>query len=75
MYLVYLLPVFPQLLQPPDCVISITVNSPEISYIAYTRMLFPFYQYVVYLVVSLPIRIGPGVFIKVSVRKHRALNI
>jgi len=34
----------------------------------------PIYQYVVNLVVSLTIRGGPGVFVNVPVREHRALN-
>jgi len=34
----------------------------------------PVYQYVINLVVSLPIRRGPGVFMNVLVREHRALN-
>jgi hypothetical protein len=34
----------------------------------------PIYQYVIDLIVSLPIRRGPGVFMNVSVRKHSALN-
>jgi len=34
----------------------------------------PIYQYVVNLVVSLTIRGGPGVFMNVPVREHRALN-
>jgi hypothetical protein len=48
-------------------VISLTVSSPDISYIEYTRMPALIYQYVTNLVVSLPIR-------NVSVREHRALN-
>ena len=34
----------------------------------------PIYQYVNNLVVSLPIRRGPGVFMKVLVQEHCALN-
>jgi len=34
----------------------------------------PIYQYVINLVVSLTIRGGPGVFVNVPVREHRALN-
>jgi len=34
----------------------------------------PVYQYVINLVVSLPIRRGPGVIMNVLVQKHRALN-
>jgi hypothetical protein len=37
-------------------------------------MPFPIYQYVINLVVSLPIRGGPGVFMNASVGEHRALN-
>jgi hypothetical protein len=48
-------------------VISITVSSPDRSYIEYTRMTAPVCQYMITLVVSLPIR-------NVSVREHRALN-
>jgi len=51
-------------------VISITVNSPGRSYIEYIQMASSVYQYVISLVVSLPIRRGPGLFMKVSVRKH-----
>jgi len=55
-------------------VISITISSTEASYIYYARMPSPVYQYVIDLVVSLPIRRGPGVLMGVSVREHRALN-
>jgi len=34
----------------------------------------PIYQYVISLVVSLPIRRGPGVLMNASVREDRALN-
>jgi len=34
----------------------------------------PIYQYVINLVVSLPIRRGSGVLMNVSVQEHRALN-
>jgi hypothetical protein len=34
----------------------------------------PIYQYVVYLVMSLPIRRGPGVLMNVPVLEHHALN-
>jgi hypothetical protein len=71
--LVYLLPIFPLLLQPPD-VISITVISPEIPYIGYPGMPSPVYQHVINLIVSLPIRTGPGELMNVSVREHRAVN-
>jgi len=53
-------------------VIIITVSSPERSYIERTRMPAPIYQYVISMVVSLPIRKGPGLFI--SVGELRALN-
>jgi len=55
-------------------VISITVSSPETSYIYCTRMLSHIYQYVITLDVSLPITRGPGVLMNVSVQEHRALN-
>jgi hypothetical protein len=54
--------------------ISIIVSSSERSYIEYTRMPFPAYQYVINLVVSFPIRRGPGVLMDVSVWEHPALN-
>ena len=34
----------------------------------------PVYQYVIDLIVSLPIRRGPAVFMNVSVQEHRAIN-
>jgi len=34
----------------------------------------PIYQYMINLVVSLPIGRGPGVFIDVLVQEHRAFN-
>jgi len=37
-------------------------------------MQFPVYQYVINLVVSLPIRRGPGVFMNVSEQERRALK-
>ena len=46
--------------------ISISVSSSERLYIEYTRMSSPIYQYVIHLVVSLPIRRGPGVFMNVQ---------
>jgi hypothetical protein len=55
-------------------VFSITVSFPERSYIEYTRMPSHIYQYVINLVVSIPIRIGPGMFINVLVREHYALH-
>ena len=54
--------------------ICITLSSPETSHIQYTRLPPPSYQYVVNLVVCLTIRGGPGVFMNVPVREHRALN-
>jgi len=38
------------------------------------NLYYPIYQYVVNLVVSLTIKGGPGVFMNVPVREHRALN-
>jgi len=55
-------------------VISKTVSSPERLHIEYTCRPFPIYQYVTNLVVSLPIRRGPGVFMNVSVWENCALN-
>jgi len=55
-------------------VIRIIVSSPERSYIEYTRIPPPIYQYVISLVVGLPIRRGPGVFMNVSVWEHHVLN-
>jgi len=55
-------------------VFGITVSFPERSYIEYTRMSSSIYQYVIKLVVSLPIRRGPGVLTNVSVWEHHALN-
>jgi hypothetical protein len=55
-------------------VFGITVSSPEISYIEYTRMSPPIYQYVMNLFVILPIRSGPGVLMNVSVEEHCVLN-
>jgi len=46
---------------------SITVSSPERLYIKNTEMPSPIYQYVINLVVNLPIWRGPGVFVKVLV--------
>ena len=54
--------------------IGIIVRSPESLYIEYTRMPSPVYQYVINLVVSIPVRRGPGVLMKVSVREHPALK-
>jgi len=68
----YLLPVFPYLLQPP--VISNTVSSHERSHIEYIRMSSPVYQYVINLGVSLPFRIVPWVLMKVSVWEHRSFK-
>jgi len=58
--ILYLLPIFP-LHCNHQTVISIIFSSPERSYIECTRMPSPTYQYVIYLVVILPIRRGPGV--------------
>ena len=58
-----------------NTVISITVSFSKTLYISYTRMPSPLYQYVNNLVVSLPIRRGPGVLTHVLVREHRELNI
>jgi len=55
-------------------VISITVSSAERSYMVYTRMPFPIYQYVIILVVSLRMWKGRSLFMNVPVREHRALN-
>ena len=55
-------------------VISITASSPETSNIQYTRMPSPIYQHVIDLVVSLPIRRGPGVLMNVSMEEYHALN-
>ena len=55
-------------------VIRITFSYPERSYIQCTRMPSPVYQYVITLVVSLPIKRGPGVIMKVSMRKNCALT-
>jgi len=57
---------FPDFLND-QIVISITFSSPDRSYIEYTRIPAPVYQYVINLVVSLPVR-------NISVREHRALN-
>ena len=51
--------------------ISITISSPESSYILYSIMPSPVYQYVINMVVSLPIRRGPAVLMDVSVEEHR----
>jgi len=50
-----------------DLVISILVSASETIYIEYSRMPSHFYQHVINVVVSLPIRVGPGVFMNVSV--------
>jgi hypothetical protein len=55
-------------------VISITVSFAERSYFEYTRMLSPIYHHVINLVVVLPIRRGPEVFINVSAQEYRALH-
>jgi len=55
-------------------VIGVTVSFPERQYIVNTLMPSPVYQYVINLVVSLTIRIGPGVFINVEVSEHSSCN-
>jgi len=55
-------------------VFSVTVNSPERTLIEYIRMLSSIYQHASNLIVSLPIRRGQDVFMKASVREHRALS-
>ena len=55
-------------------VISTTVSSLEGWYIEDPRRPYPICQYVIILVVSLPIRRSPCVFMNVSVREHLALN-
>jgi len=55
-------------------VISITFISSERSYMDYTRMPSLIYRYLINLVVSFPIRSGPGVFMNVSVRVNCAFN-
>jgi len=55
-------------------VISITVSPPERSYMGYTRMPFPIYQYVIILFVSLRIWKCRSLFMNVPVREHRAFN-
>jgi hypothetical protein len=55
-------------------VVNITLNSPERSYIEYTGMPSAICQYVINLVVSLPIRRGPGVFMYVLWWEHCVLN-
>jgi hypothetical protein len=55
-------------------VFSITVSSPERSFIKCTQMPSPLYQYVIHPVVNLPIRRGPRVLMNVSVREHGALK-
>ena len=54
--------------------VSITVSNLETSYIYNIQMPSPIYLYVISLVVSLPIRRGPGVLMNVSVGKHCAVN-
>jgi hypothetical protein len=54
--------------------IGFTIRSPEISYIEYTRILFPVYQYVINLAGSLPIRRGSSALMNVSVQEYHALN-
>jgi hypothetical protein len=54
--------------------IRITVSSPDRSYIEYTQTLSSIYQYVINLVVSLPIRRGPGVLTNVWMLEHFELR-
>jgi hypothetical protein len=54
--------------------ISITVISPEGTYIEYSQMPSPSCQYVINLVVILPIWKGSGEFLKVSVPEHGVLH-
>ena len=66
----YLLPIIPKSCNQ-HLVTSITVSSPETSYVHYIRMLSPVYQYLFSLVLSFLIRICPGVLKNVSVPEHR----
>jgi len=59
-------------LQPPDSD-QYHSHSPERSHIEYTQIPSPIYQYVISLLVSLPIRRGPGELVNVSVQEHRAV--
>ena len=54
--------------------ISIIGSIPEKSYIEYTQMESPVPQYVINLVVSLPMGRSPGVFMNVSVLENLAVN-
>ena len=54
--------------------ISITVSSPERSHVEYTQVPPPIYPYVISLVVSLPIRSGPGVLMNISVYNNNDDN-
>jgi hypothetical protein len=55
-------------------VISIRVSFSERPYFEYTRMPSPIYQHMINLVVLVPIRIGPGIFINILTQAHRALH-
>jgi len=71
--LIYLLPAFPHFYNH-QMVMSIIVSCPERPYIEYTRMSSPLYQYLINLVVTLPIRRGPLVFKNVLKQELCALN-
>jgi len=51
--------------------ISITFSSPDRPYNGNTCMPPPIYQYLIILVVGLPIKTGRGVLVNVSVWEHR----
>jgi len=55
-------------------VIRITVSSPETSYIQYAWLPSPVYQYMIDLIVGIPIRRGPALLMNVTVGEHRVLN-
>jgi hypothetical protein len=55
-------------------VISVTISSPETSYVYYTRMPSSVIQYIINPVLSIPIKIGPGLLMNVSVQEYHALN-
>jgi len=59
---------------PILCNYQIVISIPrQIVHLVYSNAI-PIYQYVIYLVVSLPISIGPGVLMNVLVQEHHALN-
>ena len=70
---VFLLPIFPSLLPPPD---SDQCHNPLLwnFVVYYARMPSPIHQYFINLVMNLPIRRSPGALTNVSVREHRTLN-